>query len=395
MIKRKTMAWVGGLMTVLVTITAWGVSTEADRRFDELAKRAAALESRLTKTHVRPVLSGTATAGNAWDAYSAAISLAKAAPGLEEQVRPSARKKLDSALRAMLLSDHSEILTQLHKGAHCREVREPIDWARGFDGGILSLLDWRGLSNLLVTQALAQIEHGDPVAAVDTLLDGAQLGRDFMHSHLMINEMIGGSVLGISTFWAVGRNDLLVRLSREALDRFARGLAILDEHLQKVGPSLQGEAVLFARTAQVHPELFKGMLSSGSWRHGFSSRLMFADIGLQMIDYADRATAVARGPYSNCDSYLSGLENEMIETGDPALSAVGIAKGILVARFQAIARLRLLRMAIEHRLSRPVPELIDPFGDTLQHEVGPEGKARFWSIGTQASGKLALFPHRS
>ena len=66
-------------------------------------------------------------------------------------------------------------------------------------------------------------------------------------------------------------------------------------------------------------------------------------------------------------------------------------KSALVNRFHTIARLRLLRMAIEHRLGHPIPELADPFGSTLHHSVDEHGEARFWSAGAKGSGDLFLF----
>lgn len=391
MIKLRTIAWIGGLTAVAVTVAAYCVFTAADRRWDQWSAQTDALQKRLFTTDVRPVLFGTATPGNAWDAYAAAMALAKADEGLEEQVRPSVREKLDPSQLTTLLGAHAKTLADLRRGAHCRDARDPIDWSQGFDGIAHSLLTLRGLSNLAVTQALAQIERGQPVAAVDTLLDAAQLGRDAMHSPVLINELIGAAVLLISTCEAVGRNDLLDRLSPAALDRFADGLAILDEHIAKVSQSLHGEAVLFARTAR-DPEFFAKMgLSTQAWRYGFSTRFMFADAGLQMIELADRTVAAARGPWITCDTHLSGIEEEVIKAANPMLSAVAASRGVLLTRFQTIARLRLLRMAIEHRRGRPIPQLADPFGSTLQHSLDADGKARFWSIGPDGSRNLFLF----
>ena len=395
MIKRKTVLWIGGVTMTTITITAFWVLTAADSRWDEWSKQTEALQKRLGIEEVRPVLFGSAISGNAWDAYAAAIALSNADEKLEVLVRPAERAKADPSQLAMLLAAHTETLAELHRGAHCRVVRDPVIWSRGFDGAMHSLLVLRGLSNLAVTQALAQIELGEPVAAVDTLLDSAQMGRDVAHSRVLINEIIGLAVLQISTSEAVGRNDLLERLSPAALDRFADGLAILDEHIAKIGPSLHGEAVLFARTAQNHPELFAGAgLPTFSWRYGFSSRWMFADAGLELIDRADRTVAAAEGPWSTCDSFLSTLEEELMATTNPVLSGAGVANGVLVTRFQTVARLRLLRMAIEHRRERPVPQLADPFGDTLRHETDAKGKTRFWSVGPDPSQDLLMF-HQS
>ncbi len=393
MIKRKTMAWFGGLATAAVTVTAFLVSSAADRRWNQWSVQTDALQKRLFTTDVRPVLYGTSTPGRAWDAYAAAVVLAKADKGLEKQVRPYVREKLDPSQLTALLGAHAKTLAQLHRGAHCLDALDPIDWSQDLNGAVHSLLMLRGLSNLAVTQALAQIESGQPVAAVETLLDAAQLGRDAMHSPVMINEMIGAAVFAISTYGAVEGNDLLDRLSPAALDRFADGLAILDEHIAKVSPSLHGEVVLFARLARNHPELVAKMgRSTQAWRYGFSTRLMLADAGLQMMELADRTSAAARGPWITCDAHLSGIEEKVIEAANPVLSAMAWSLGnILRTRFQTIARLRLLRMAIEHRRGRPVPKLADPFGDTLRHEVGTESKARFWSVGPEGSRKLFLF----
>ena len=208
------------------------------------------MQARLeTADHTRPVLYGTAIRGDAWTEYQSALSLARTDKTLEESVRPTVYANLEPEVRKRLLAAHAGTLDQLRRGAHCAAARNDIDWARGFfSAEAQSLLMTRALANLAIAQSQARIETGRSVEAVETLLDAAQLGRDLMHSHLLIDEMIGSAILGISTFWVAENNQLLDRLPPEALERFAQGLAVLDRSIADIGPSHHSEAVLFARS---------------------------------------------------------------------------------------------------------------------------------------------------
>ena len=104
----------------------------------------------------------------------------------------------------------------------------------------------------------------------------------------------------------------------------------------------------------------------------------------------DRTFAAAGQPWSVCETYFADREAELRD--GPVLARVTPnLRSALVTRFHTIARLRLLRMAIDHRLGRPVPELPDPFGTTLRHEIDEGGKARFWSAGPEGAEDLFLF----
>lgn len=401
MVNPRRIGWLGGLATLaaLVAGSCLVFVRHVDHRWDEFCTRADSLQERLdTADTRRPVLYGKTTPGNAWSAYRAAIELAARDPRLEEQVRPHKRARMEPDGVAALLEKHEEILVQLHRGAHCERAHLYVDWSKGFSHSTQNLLVLRGLSNLAVMKALALARHGQPVAAAETLLDAAQLGRDLMHSHVAINELIGCAVLHISTSEALQNNDLLQSLPAQGLDRLARGLAALDAGIARVGRSLHGEAVLSAQAFQ-SPELLKEMGLSGdawdAWRYGFSSRLMFATAGLQMMEVVDQSVAAAATPWSACDNYLEGLEAEMANAYNPLLSGLAsLPRLVLVPRLRSIARLRMLRMWIEHRRGRPIPELEDPFGGTLQHEDGEDGRTRFVSLGPEARRDLFLFPRR-
>ncbi len=396
MSKRTKWVWIGGLSTFAVTIITFCVSSAGDRRWNEWRSEVAVLEGELETPDLRPALygletSGTETSGNAWDSYRRAIALATADEDLEKMVRPAERGKLDPEQLETLFAAHAETLNQVRLGAHCQDAHESIDWSQGFEGTTKNVLTMRGLSNLAVTRALAQIEAGQQVEAVDTLLDMAQLGRDLMHSHLVINEMIGLAVITIPTIEAADQNDFLDRLSPAALDRLSAGLAKLDEGMQRVSISLQGEAVMFAYNVE-NGLIDELGLSLASWRHGFSSRLMLADAGLRMIDFARQTHVAARGPWSDCDAYLRGNEEAPVNESDLLFDMGSIMRSALTSRLSTIARIRLLRMALEHRRGNVVPRLVDPYGGKLQFELGDDDRqARFWSVGPGDSGKVFLF----
>lgn len=392
MIGRELTTWATGLAVAAVLIATFCVSAIAEQKWGSWSKHTAHLQRELDlASTTRPSLYGETKDGQAWLEYERAIQLATDDRELEVNTRPVTRVELSKAERDTLLANHRETLACLRRGAHARQAREPVDWSRGFEVQPRNLLATRALANLAVTQALAEFERGDHVAGVQTLLDAAQLGRDLMHSHLLIDEMAGAAVLQIATSEAFVQNDLLNEVADEALMELAVGLAVLDDAMARVGPSFRSEAVLFAYSLRNSSPILEDMEPSADmWRYGFSHRWMWADLGHRVVRHADRTVAAAWRPWPECSAHLQRVMTQATAANDPALPALTPTHMALRARFQAIARIRLLRMAVAHHLGEPVPELADPFGDTLCHGDEHGGATRFWSAGPE-SDRLYLF----
>jgi hypothetical protein len=340
----------------------------------------------------RPVLYGEPEAGNAWTDYRLAFARIEADPELEPKVRPASRARLTLADRSEFADAHADILALVQRGAHRADADSGVRWSAGFGGNPpCNLLGLRALSNLAVTLALVEIEKGNDVRAVEHLLDAAQLGRDILHRPLLIDVMIGAAGMHIPLGYAVVMDDLLAKLSPRALARFAEGLAILEAGLAPVSPALRGEAVLFVRTIRHHPEqLFDAFAGADvTWRYGMSSRLLLADAGVRILDLTREAVEATQLPWVACRESASSIG---IDEPNPLVATCGSNYLLLTRTWrETLARLRLLRMAIEHARGRPVPRLDDPFGGVLGYERDEQARMRFFSAGAEGE-RMYLHP---
>lgn len=381
------------LLGVFVSLAQWRGDVEWGRLRAEAAVVQAEFEAR---DPARPVLWGAATEGNAWPEYwwaferlpgmphsgyvaclgrIAGASLAGVTFAEPEQAGPSASE---------VLAGHAEAFAALRAGAHMAEARREIHWTAGFDQRVVEVVRSRQLAEACVLAAFAAVRDDDGGEAVRLLLDALQLGRDLAQSPLRFEQVLGYSVLWRAGNSALASSNLLRKLDAGALESLAVGLARLDGAMPLDSRWIASEAVLFAH----HPWAAAGVDSFAvladldwrvAWEHGGSTQLALAEHGVAQLDLAARVRVhCLRGDSVD----LPALQRLLPERGgspNPLTGQVNPDLRHLQYRLDSIARLRLLRMAVQHASGVAVEPLPDPSGGHLQWGVDPDGVAEFWS----------------
>jgi len=286
----------------------------------------------------------------------------------------------DTAGRDAVRIRFGPALEALRAGAHALDARDPYDWSRGFNARFPSLLAYRSLADLAQVHARQLAERGNDREAVRVLLDSAQCGRDLMGSPLLITQLIGCTLLGVSLDETAGP-ELLDRLSPASLTDLDRGLDVLDREFPSIPVAPRAEAALLVRTCQTGaggPVPSLGELGwTGSWRYGFSSRLMLATAAGELAAFYDRCAEAAALPWPQAEPALEIARQRISESANPLTLPANMTL-VEQGRRQARTLLRLLRLDVAHRLGRDV-ELPDPSGDGPIEVTRVPGAVRFRS----------------
>ena len=173
---------------------------------------------------------------------------------------------------------------------------------------------------------------------------------------------------------------MLMQLSPEALETLAQGMKTLDGSLSLGGQGLAGEIVLFTRFMEKGPMDGMECDSLALWSFGFSARLAAADhahsmarMDSQYRELTAREDCVDLRALTSLFQEATGTRNPISRLLLPNLGAT------TQTRLQAIARLRLVRMAVDHALGRPIQVLTDPAGGMLHAEEQKSGAVNFSS----------------
>ncbi len=308
--------------------------------------------------------------------------------------RPDPEAKQPPPPAATTLATHSAALQQLRTGARASDGKRQVIWSAGFSHAMTSLLAARNVSNLAVLDAITAAQRGDGESAVHRLLDAAQFARDLMASPLLIEQMIGAAKVVIATREVHEKSDLLRHLDRAALDVFARGLERLDASLPLDARWLESEATLFANVDLTAPRAgdnpFAGLALRG-WRYGFSARLVLAEHGLQQLAVGARVRALCAERRSVDIAELQSLWREFETSSNPITKmCTPNLKAAWQSRTDALAAVRLTRMACDHARGVPVVALPDPVGGELRWAVDATGTATFWSLAEPKRSRIAL-----
>ena len=341
---------------------------------------------------IRPVIWGAATDGEAWDDYRAALTAIRA--DAEERVASVivARRGGETSRgeRDRLVADHASALAHLRMGAHRRRATYPVRPGSSFPGVMYSTR--KTLGSLCLFRAEQLLETGRPARAVELLLDALQFSRDEMQAQHQAEAGIGAGLMQAITMPRPGYQGLLDRLlalPREELVPLARGLRILDEGLPLAPRYLRYEHVYLMNRARGPGGLdyfCRGTFPR--WRaagFAFSDRLVVADCMLTIAEKIEELGHLANGPWSELIDFVNRCGIELQRSRNP-LTRIFSHLPNYRGRREALASLRMLRMAVGHRLSGRVTPLPDPFGDLLRHEVTDDA-LRIWSRGNRPNGK--------
>ena len=320
----------------------YGMLAHADRLQDQLELQDSA----------RPVLWGTSQPGEAWQDYAHAIeALSEDAERTWLDYLTASRKasaKQAASLRDARLAENREALVALQDGAHRQRSRYPIDWHLGFASSASNLLRYRTLANLAVLEGERYLDARQPGPAVELFLDVMQLGRDHMQTPRVIDEMFGAALLSIGLEALIERGNL-DRLGLPQLARLERGLRRLDESIPLLGKGLQGELVLFARSA-ANSDLPESWAEKATWEWGWSLQLLSADHAERLFAQLESYEQLGDTPWPQARPALKA-STEALQTADNPISKEQAMDLVYYesSRRQIIAKLRMIRMAVDQR----------------------------------------------
>ncbi|MFN7672356.1 MAG: hypothetical protein ACK5S5_18080 [Planctomycetota bacterium] len=360
------------------TDAAWQrVAAERDGLAVQLAAR---------PTQRAPLL-GDATAGLAFDHY--AVATTAAAP-LDRDRNAEARKLLTAddatVAKAPLRAAWGPVVAALRAGAQAGDARAPQQGPMTKSGdGILDLLAVRWAANAAAFEARALLHEGRGDEAVRVSLAGLTLGRDVLHSGLLINQMIGCAVLAIGVdTWT---DERLSRLSPTDRELLADGLAALDAQLPVALDFASELGFAAAAIAQIEAAGGKqqGSRARGAWRHGFSPRWQLASHFLGYADVVRLADATRDLPWPEREARLRAAIADEDAAGNAFVAHLDNVERQLRS---AVASVRLMRMALDLHAGRDASALADPLAAAPIAVSAGEGGVRLASADAAKQPRL-------
>jgi hypothetical protein len=344
------------------------------------------------RSFARPSAWGTSTDGEAFEHYEAAARLATELLQRDEQAMIGALRCSDEELAttcAALLARWRPVVDALRAGAQCGRATPPPWPLDGGAHGTSNLLACRWIANAAVFTARAARHEGRFAEAVRHTLDAAMFGADIARHGATVQRMIGGAVLaiGASEAWP---DEALARLDRPALDLLAAGLARIDDSLP---PWLDqdGELLLLARSLREQPAAAWDP-PAASWRYAFSPRWEIADAFLRAAHLADEL-ARQRGLSWPLRKAAFAREVEAIATDCNQVAKLCTSNLVAAEGTwrEILARLRLLRLAVDHRRDAATAPLGDPLADGPLTVAATSDGLRLASLGAASRPGLVRF----
>lgn len=400
--RRRVLVCALAALVALFAADAW-VQHRADAAWQRVVAEREHLEVRLAARPTRraPLL-GEATPGFAFDHY--AVATAAAAPLDRDRGRhhptsfiyndlqgAPARKLLaadDAAVAAdPLRATWAPLVEALRAGAQAGDAKAPRQGPMTQRGdGVLDLLAVRWVANAAAFEARALLHEGRGDDAVRVSLAGLTLGRDVLHSGLLINQLIGCAVvaIGVDT-WTEAR---LARLAPGARELLATGLAALDAQLP-VTLDLDGELRFSAEAVLAIDGVGGDDLGIGaldSWRYGFSSRWRLATHFLGYADLIRLANATRELPWPAREAQLTAALAAEDAAGN--LFAANLLQSAERQLRGAVASVRLLRMALDLHAGREAGALADPLAAAPLAATKQDGGVRLASADAAKQPRL-------
>ncbi len=381
----------------VVALGATGVvQVRADRAWNDLHAMRRDLELRLAaRDHQRAPLWGESTPGRAFVPYANAMGKARELAqtdddALVRMLRHDDAQTAEDPEAVALRVRWQPILADLHAGAHAVDATPPAPDDPESPGALTNLLDARWVANCAMFEARALRHRGEHLAAVQVSLDAATFAADLHRRGTLIDQMVASAIVAIATAetWTEAA---LGRLDDEALRQLAEGLERLDPLLPTLTDH-DGEMAFALRAIAAAPidnDWVPGKFAA--WRHGFSTRWMFAD-ALQQQTQAYRQLASETGlDWPQREALIEQQTRQLVATGNP-VCAVMVPNLTAAERNlrESLTIVRLLRMSVAHHLGRELAPLRDPLGDgPLQVTPRDGGGVRLQSVGTEQRRKLA------
>ena len=377
---------------ILVPVISAGVVLGLPSMFDECWKRMErwsgyAEHAWAQRSFEREPLAGESADGSAFVDYQDALAQAKTLGRDDESLLRRLRFDQD----AVVLRDCEDFalrwaapLQTLSRGAHRVDARPPVDWQKGFSHPSVTLLVARDLVNAATIEVRRRLSQGDLLGAVRLSLDVATFEVDLLASPILIDKMVGCSLLTLTAEEAwTGR--ALAQLDQPGLELLAAGLERLDARCPRVF-DWRGESLLLANTLK-HLEdssvLSGREISLKSMDYGWSERWAAADAVLQQVKLWEGLRTSGASCWRVRKEELQELLDSSQVQDNPVLRVcfsnfIGAERSLR----SALTVVRLLRLAVACRLGQELPELQDPLGEHEFESVSlGDGAVVFRSMG--------------
>jgi len=386
----KILLLLGAGLSVLSGVAGvWMRTVEEQPRSGMKVELSALLRGELDRSGERPVLRGNPVPGNAWDDYQ------RASPGYgrdlaEEQHYFSAYlwpdPGADRVKVAAVVAAQGPALSLLRLGTG----RSTSNYVYRNESGLCgkpyteSGLTWLG--SLAACEGRLLAEEGKGREAAERLLDVAQFARDCSYMGptdyrpLFWTSILGQSLDGLYYLLKSGI------LTADDLAEVGRELAILDGSFRDPGFL---DPLLVMETIFRHFEVDKRQRSRWSWWEdstvlGPSRRLPTAEEVEEALGYGRESARAVAAPWGEFCRISADVKERLRRSRNPLLPELLYCHGRWPTRVrQGCAKLRLLRIAIQYRLSGEVLDLEDPFGVRMRHQE-TASTLKAWSVG--ASG---------
>ncbi len=394
--RRRWWIWLpAGCLGFLVVMFALGslvVSGRASSRWKDFVEKNAALRARvLSQPAEREPLEPPKTDGNAWDLYLAAATALSRMKSDEasaiDEVRsgkftPEAQKKAYGALDA-----HAADIDALRRAAHASSWQDGMKWDMGWSAPMEWLGPFRQAGRTMELSARRRRQAGDIDGAIDDLAAVTQLSVDCASTGPVICSLVGYALLtnvapeSASVLSEPGLTAVQAARIERLFSRAEAALRPLDRQLEADHVLINESMLAIAEGRASLDDLgFPAAARLYAWRHGFSWRIVAADLDEVCTRTTEECRPLPGMPWGQAAAVHDRLQQAAAR--DEFL-------GLLLSSTLAIdrcgrsvrARLRLLQALAHERATgqpmAPMPD--DPFTIAPLHRLDAAGTLRLWS----------------
>ncbi|MBK8097279.1 MAG: hypothetical protein IPK26_09235 [Planctomycetes bacterium] len=365
--KKRWLATAGGLL--FVAAATWAMFAPGQKQ-EQVAQLVAAAKAEWATLPPLRRARGEPIEGAAMDFHDQAIAIVTRWPSVLRDIdglEPDGQEVAWKKYRPLV----APLFEALRGAAACANSRLPMV-APHQDNDLLVVR----LMSLACRELGARLDEGRGADAVDGALDLATFAGDLVGSPLRSTQRFG--VAGLESLWKVWPPERVATLEQQDRERFATGLAELDDWLPAGLPMAYDLAI---QADDLRPML--ALADHGgrmrAWRYGFSPAFMVYSaldhvflVSTQLQEAnVDQPWSSRRAQLQQAEDVLLASPNIFVQIFAPPL--IGEERQLRRAR----AGLRLLRLELAWRAGQSQPSLPDPCGD------GP--------IHVQIVSKFALF----
>lgn len=398
-------------LVAAIPLLAVGVTVKRgiDDRWEQMAARVDEMGAeRRSMNTARAAAYGATTEGSAWTHYVAAFERTNEVwEGMAIRNFDAVEDRTPEGLakRDLLLRELAPAFAALRRGAHARDARTGVNLADGSLDGVRLMTRAQTLGTFAIAQAVAQVERGEDMDAIATLLDIQQLGRDLTVAPCLIEEMMGLGILVNPYLLDWLADESAPQLSMEAKAAWLEGMDRIRATIPATTPAWKGELERFARDLQragepTEPNVpglksvgWRGPSTGPGLKYHFSWRSAAADLLERGPDFVHRVDAAYQLTPAPMLKALHDLHAELAVDDNPLVeqffrNVVSTGK----SRIFCMAKLDFLRHALALQLGRPAEAPADPWGHGVRVKVESNG-VRVWTPSVERTGPLDVTIH--